>query len=79
MKLVENSRGFFVIEGNEYPDQEKVSRIIQESSAIGDYSDSFDRPGSSYLWIGNNHHLNREEVLQLVKYMNNWLKNGRLK
>ena len=79
MKLIETNRGFFAIEGNEYPETEKVSRIIQESSAIGDYSDSFDKPGSSYLWVGNDHHLDREEVLQLVKYMNNWLNNGRLK
>ena len=25
---------------------------IQASSAIGDYDDSFDRPGSSYIWLG---------------------------
>lgn len=25
---------------------------IQASSAIGDYEDSFDRPGSSYIWLG---------------------------
>ncbi|MCI0557873.1 MAG: hypothetical protein MN733_05210 [Nitrososphaera sp.] len=25
---------------------------LQQSSAIGDYDDAFDRPGSSYLWYG---------------------------
>ena len=53
--------------------------MIQESSAIGDYENSFQKPGSSFLWVGENHHLNREEIKELVERMEYWLKSGRLK
>jgi hypothetical protein len=55
-----------------------MTRLIQESSAIGDYEDSFDCPGSSYLWVGDDHHLDREEVAELIENMQHWLDNGRL-
>ena len=55
-----------------------MERVIQESSAIGDYSDALDNPGSSFLWIGEDHHLNREQVDFLVKAMQHWLDHGRL-
>jgi hypothetical protein len=55
-----------------------MTRLIQESSAIGDYENSFDCPGSSYLWIGQYHHLNREEVAELIARMQYWLKTGRI-
>lgn len=45
---------------------------------IGDYPDSFDIPGSSYLHISNTHHLNREEVRELIMNMQFWLDNKRL-
>jgi len=54
------------------------ARLVSESSAIGDYDDSLARPGSSFLWIGNGHHLNREEVAELVAKMRHWLDHGRL-
>lgn len=44
-----------------------MTRLIQESSAVGDY-----------LWVGD-HHLNREEVTELITRMQHWLKTGRLK
>ena len=53
-------------------------RLFQESSAKGDYEDSLDRPGSSFLWIGRNHHLNREEVAEFVKHLQRWLDTGSL-
>ncbi len=53
-------------------------RLAAQSSAIGDYEDSFERPGSSFLWIGDYHHLNREEVQQLVNHLQSWLKTGSL-
>jgi len=56
----------------------EFTRIIAESSAIGDYDDSFDKPGSSYLWVGNDHHLNRDQVRELVTRMEHWLSTGRL-
>lgn len=42
-------RGFTVVA---FQDSYGANCSIQESSAIGDYSDSFDRPGSSYIWLG---------------------------
>jgi hypothetical protein len=80
MKIETTDRGFSIIKHEKYV--EKISgmtRLVQESSAIGDYDNSFDLPGSSYLWIGQDHHLNREEVAELIGFMNNWLKTGKLK
>lgn len=37
-----------------------------------------DNPGSSFLWVGNDHHLNREEVTELVSRLLWWLKTGHL-
>lgn len=87
MKVEKNGRGFDVLVHSEYPNNEQVAhpdypnnmpqtRVVQQSSAIGDYEDSFDKPGSSYLWLGEKHHLNREEVAQVVEHLRHWLKTG---
>lgn len=55
MKITHNARGFEMI----------AETNIYQSSAIGDYEDSFDRPGSSFLWI-NGDHFDREDVQWLV-------------
>ena len=60
--------------GNEGQDE----RIITESSAIGDYEDSLEKPGSSFLWVGRDHHLNREEIVSLALAMLYWAENSRL-
>lgn len=79
MKSVKTGRGFVVVTHPNYPPCTGLEdRLIQESSSIGDYDDAVGRPGSSYLWIGENHHLNREEVAELISRMNNWLSTGRL-
>lgn len=78
MQVKETSRGFRVIEHPCYPQSGSVSRLVQESSAIGEYADAFEKPGSSYLYVGNNHHLTREEVAELVEHMRHWLETGRL-
>jgi len=70
MKTVVSHRGFnFIKRGEE--------RIVSESSAIGDYEDSFDLPGSSYLWVGDNQ-LDREEVGRLCNALTHWLEHKRL-
>ncbi len=56
---------------------ESTDIIFQESSAVGDYEDSLDRPGSSYLWF-RDVHMDRERVGQLVELLQLWLK-GELK
>ena len=78
MQITESKRGFQEIRHKIYPagTENLDDRIVCESSAIGSYKNSFDKPGSSYLWIGQNHFLNREEVKQLVDYLNQWLRTG---
>ena len=79
MKLIKTERGFLVLEHPAYlPRESEHKRLVGESSAIGDYEDSFERPGSSYLWIGDHHHLNREEVEELVLRLQYWLEHKRL-
>lgn len=80
MNVTKTSRGFTFVTHKAYSDQGKnLERLISESSVVGDYEDSYDNPGSSYLWVGDGFHLNREEVSELVKMMTNWLETGRLK
>jgi len=78
MKYELSNRGFGFIMHPTYANKPEDTRLISESSAVGDYEDSFERPGSSYLWVGAHHHLNREEVEELVIRMQGWLLTGRL-
>lgn len=78
MKTVTH-RGFIAVMHEKYAEQGEMTRLIQESSAIGDYPESLIIPGSSYLWVGRDHHLNREEVAELITRMQHWLKTGMLK
>lgn len=71
-------RGFVVVTHETYTQPENATRLIQESSAIGDYENSMSNPGSSYLWVGQDHHLNREQVAELTGRMMHWLNTGRL-
>ncbi len=79
MEASKSNRGFVFVMHPAYTPEHDPARLISESSAVGDYDDSFDNPGSSYLWIGDNHHLNREEVSDLAARMNHWVEAGRLK
>jgi len=79
MKYELSNRGFgFIMHTTYHANTPEDTRLISESSAVGDYEDSFERPGSSYLWVGDNHHLNREEVEELVIRMQGWLLTGRI-
>jgi hypothetical protein len=79
VKNVTTERGFQIVTHEIYvADPPEDGRLVQASSAIGDYEDSFDRPGSSFLWVGRDHHLNREEVAELVARLSHWLSTGRL-
>ncbi len=80
MKSSKAGRGFVTVVHEKYQNKPgEMTRLIQESSAIGDYNDSCERPGSSFLWVDEDHHLNREEVKELIDRMNYWLDNKRLK
>lgn len=78
MKAEKTVRGFVVVTNAKYPPDGTETRLIQESSIVGYYDDAYDRPGSSALWIGEHHHLNREEVAELILWLDHWLNNGRL-
>jgi len=70
--------GFRLALTEKYTEEGKI-RLLQESSAIGDYEDSWDKPGSSFLWVGAAQiHLNREQIAELVEAMKVWLETGRL-
>ena len=77
MEVVRTERGFQILLHPTCLSGEK-SRIAQQSSAIGDYCDAIERPGTSALWIGNDHHLNREEVRSLIDHLQRWLETGSL-
>lgn len=78
MKATKSPRGFIFIMHKQYPPNGQESKLCSESSIIGNYDDAFDYPGSSALWIGENHHLNREEVTQLRDCLSYWLEHRRL-
>lgn len=76
MHIVKNNRGFRVLVEEKYQNEPgEFTQLVEESSAIGDYDNSFDKPGSSFLWIGQDHHLNREQVKELISYLQHWLDN----
>ena len=78
MKKERTGKHFQIVTHPTYLEPHDKIRLVQQSSAVGDYEDSWDNPGSSYLWVGDKHHLNREEVSKLIKYLNNWVKTGEL-
>lgn len=78
MKVVKSDRGFRIVVHPTYLGKNSLGRVFGESSAVGNYDDSLEKPGSSYLWVGEHHHLNREEVAELIGYMQTWIDAGRL-
>lgn len=79
MKILRSERGFPQLVHKLYVEEVGADdRLVSQSSAIGEYEDSMDKPGSSFLWVGSNHHLNREEVGEFVTYLQRWLETGSL-
>ena len=79
MKVTRTCRGFEGIWRLPYGEaSEKEERLVQQSSAIGDYDDSFAKPGSSFLWIDTHHHLDREEVAEFRDALTRWLETSYL-
>lgn len=80
MEVTTSDRGFQSLTHPGYDTDKSrgVKRLVGQSSAVGNYPDSWDRPGSSYLWVGEHHHLNREEVAELVAVLQRWLYTGKL-
>ena len=48
-------RGFVVVESLRYDIDPSFTRLIQESSAIGDYDDAMEKPGSGSRREGDHH------------------------
>lgn len=78
MKAIKTERGFVWVWHEAYGSNPRLEQLIGESSAIGNYGDSMSRPGSSFLWVGYRHHLNREEIEELIGRLQHWLDTGRL-
>lgn len=78
MFLKMSDRGFTTLHHPNYINGQKYDRLVSESSAVGTYEDSMDKPGSSFLWVGNAHHLNRDDVKELILFMECWLECGEL-
>jgi len=79
MRIIETDRRFRILFHKKYASfPVEITRLLQESSAVGDYDDSMKRGGSSYLWVGQDHHLNREEVAELIGFMAHWLAHKQL-
>ncbi len=57
---------------------DEPQRLLKESPTVGDYKDSIENPGSSYLWVGHDHHLSRDEVTEMISMMQHWLDHKRL-
>ena len=78
MYVTRTARGFEKIECAAFPPELGTVPLVWASSSIGDYADSFDRPGSSFLWVGEKHRLNREQVLDLAAHLTAWCMTGSL-
>lgn len=79
MQVTHSERGFEIVEHPVYPPTGRTARLLQASSAIGEaYEDGFDNPGSSFLWVSDQHHLNREEVREMMAHCQAWLASGSL-
>ena len=75
-KTKRTARGFQVIDFLDH-NGEKCS--LQQSSAVLDYEDSMERPGTSAVWFGDNKnrmHLDQDQVLTLRGYLGHWLEYG---
>lgn len=78
MQVILSPRGFEQLTHEARLEPHLSARLASQSSAIGNYPDSFSRSGSSFLWVGKEHHLDREEVQQLIAHLQNWLDTGHL-
>lgn len=76
MKIVERLSGLQALIHPNH-DEDFDGEIASQSSAV-DTSLESPRGGSSFLWVGVNHHLNRSEVDEFTRYLQRWLSTGEL-
>lgn len=71
MEIKHTQRGFEIIE---FEDYYKQSCSLQQSSIA-----IYEQPGAGYVWLGVSNermHLDEKAVMELVKFLNNWLDTG---
>lgn len=76
MEVTRNIRGFEIVD---FTDRNGAPCSLQQSSAVGDYDDAYDRPGTSMVWLGAGDlrmHLDREMVSELIGLLRRWLETG---
>lgn len=79
MTVETTDRNFQLLTHPVYTCADQASRLVQCSSAIDSAAPGgLERPGSSFLWIGQDHHLDRAEVRELIGHLEAWLATGRL-
>ena len=78
MKINVSGRGFEYLVHPEYVNPTNELCLVSQSSAIRDCEGAIQHPGSSFLWIGAHHHLDRSEVQDLAQRLNRWLETGSL-
>ena len=82
MNVETTARGFEYISLPSYANEPQPLRLVGQSSAVGEYPDALEKPGSSFLWIGGGdgpcHHLSREQVSELAAHLRAWLETGLL-
>lgn len=76
MRKFTSGRGFNFIMHPEYLEPYEDRRLVSESSAIN--TEAHAGPGGDYLWIGEHHHLDHEQVAELRDALTHWLDKGRL-
>lgn len=80
MRIEISERGFEFLEHEAYPPTEDhaETRLASQSSVIDHTDRGLHVPGSSFLWIGDGHHLGRDEVFEFALRLLNWYYSGSL-
>jgi hypothetical protein len=79
MKVTKSERGFPRLDHEDYPGAQPSVLALASSVIYSKYPDAMQRPGTSALWIGADHHLDREQVAELIQHLQSWLDTGRFK
>lgn len=71
-------RGFPQLVHPTHKNPDVPTALLEQSSMIDFSQPDSQTPGTSYLWVGKDHHLNRAEVQELVVHLQRWLDKGHL-
>lgn len=78
LEVRKSDRGFEYLVARHRDDDGGEDRpLVTQSSAV-DCRLASPHPGTSYLWVGREHHLSRAKVLQLIVHLQAWLATGSL-